>query len=83
MALTQCRDCKLQISDLASACPHCGRPITKSIAKVDVTMPGILIIIGIVGALLAPAFLAPVAIGLGVVGLIILLVRVVAYIRAS
>lgn len=26
MALIQCPDCSAQISDVAAACPHCGRP---------------------------------------------------------
>jgi DNA mismatch repair ATPase MutL len=26
MGLIQCTDCKGKVSDLASACPHCGRP---------------------------------------------------------
>jgi hypothetical protein len=28
MALLQCQDCNGQVSDAASACPHCGRPVT-------------------------------------------------------
>jgi hypothetical protein len=27
MALIQCPDCKREVSDAATACPHCGRPI--------------------------------------------------------
>ena len=27
MPLTKCPDCDKQISDLAPACPHCGRPM--------------------------------------------------------
>ncbi len=30
MALTQCRDCGLDVSDLARSCPHCGRPASGS-----------------------------------------------------
>lgn len=27
MALTPCKECKQQISDSATACPHCGCPV--------------------------------------------------------
>ena len=30
MALIVCADCKQPVSDEATACPHCGRPVTRS-----------------------------------------------------
>jgi hypothetical protein len=26
MAITQCRECKKEVSDIAATCPHCGAP---------------------------------------------------------
>ncbi|MFR4440003.1 MAG: zinc-ribbon domain-containing protein [Hungatella sp.] len=30
MALIQCPECQLQVSDKALSCPHCGYPMTKT-----------------------------------------------------
>jgi len=33
MPLIECIDCKAQISDQATACPHCGNPVKNSLPK--------------------------------------------------
>lgn len=35
MGLTNCPDCKGKVSDSATACPHCGRPMKKPEIKTD------------------------------------------------
>ena len=35
MGLTKCPDCDGKVSDSASACPHCGRPMKKPQEKAD------------------------------------------------
>lgn len=36
MALTTCRDCGKQVSDLAPTCPACGAPIATATARTSV-----------------------------------------------
>ena len=52
MALLKCRDCKSKISDAASACPKCGRPVTdldrraaEAGRKVGTTVTAVVVII--------------------------------------
>jgi len=33
MPLIECPDCKKQISDIAPACPHCGRPRVQAVPQ--------------------------------------------------
>ena len=33
MALIQCPECQLQISDKALACPHCGYPLNRTVIQ--------------------------------------------------
>ena len=86
MALIRCPDCEREISSEAAACPHCGRPRLavkyvekKTIASMDVTLPGILIVGGLLAFFLAPSMFMPLAVGVGLAGVVILIVRVVGY----
>ena len=33
MALIQCPECQLQVSDKALACPHCGYPLNRTVIQ--------------------------------------------------
>ena len=36
MALIECPECKKEISNLASRCPHCGYPIVRKSPRIDI-----------------------------------------------
>lgn len=41
MALTTCPDCERDVSTLAQACPHCGRPVDQTEPVMDETMTAV------------------------------------------
>ena len=48
MSLRNCPDCSKQVSSLASACPHCGRPRQKSHSPIKIAGGLSLIVISVV-----------------------------------
>lgn len=50
MALVKCTECKNQISDTASACPHCGAKPKKPTSRLTIFIGG-LFAIGVAGAI--------------------------------
>ncbi len=38
MAIIECYECKNSVSDKASACPHCGAPISNSLKNTDIQL---------------------------------------------
>ena len=80
MALVKCAECGKEVSSSVQTCIHCGRSLkAKSLIDADVTLPGIMIVAGLLATFLAPQFLMPFSIGLAVVGAIILVVRLLVF----
>ena len=84
MPLIACPECKRDVSDKASACPHCGNPLSRAVTieatgkgpKVVQLIGGVLMLAGIGGCVLGPGMLFH-GIGLFLVGLVIYVIGAV------
>src|SRR4051794_10804138 len=54
MAFTNCLDCHREVSTLAVACPHCGRPLASVSAPPTAKQQGCVVAVLYVGAVVLP-----------------------------
>ncbi len=81
MALIHCPDCQTECSDLAPACPKCGRPLggQKSFLTKDIGLGGVIFVLLVIAGLLVSVAGEPLGLAITGAGALLLFLRLKAW----